>query len=103
MRKITLIVVLIACAAVGYAQNGRSMRQKIAVTSVSRNSFPVNPAAVIFTDNMNGDNSIAGLVARGYTTYWRGTGVQPLPADGSPEWYQGDTVNFITSYNGPAD
>ena len=59
-------------------------------------SFPINPSAIIFTDNMDGDNTVAGLVGRGYATYYRGGGPPGL----FPEWFQGDSTAYA-SYNGP--
>ena len=59
-------------------------------------SFPINPSAIIFTDNMDGDNTVAGLVGRGYATYYRGGGPPGL----FPEWFQGDSAAYA-SYNGP--
>ncbi len=96
MRKITLLFVLIACATGVYAQSSRTARPVKANISALKNYIPVSPAAVIFTDNMDADNTVAGLTGRGYTTYFRGTGGAGL----LPEWVQGDPTVFL-AYNGP--
>ncbi len=99
MKKITLLVLLITCFTAGYSQTGRATRQPVKNSNNTlRNATLItpSPAAVIFTDAMNGDNSIAGLNARGYVTYFRGSG----PVGILPEWFQGDGA-AIPSYNGP--
>ena len=101
MKKFTLMVVALFSFGVMNAQtagkvaaNG-SRTAHATTTSVQRNGSPVNPATVIFSDNMDGDNSVAGLTARGYTTYYRSGG-----APGSTAvWFQGNPTVF-TAYNG---
>jgi hypothetical protein len=108
MRKITLLVAMVTLCITGYAQTGKAPREftpKKNVQNLNKNSFPVvNIAAPIFSDDMNGDNSPTGLAARGYTTYWRGAGTQPVVGvdpDATHPWYQGDPVGWINSFNGP--
>lgn len=97
MRKISTLIILMACAVGVYAQSSRSTNQTVKTQpSALKNYVPVSPAAVIFTDNMDTVNSIAGLVARGYATYFRGSGAPGI----LPEWGQGDPVAFA-AYNGP--
>lgn len=102
MKKFTLMVVALFSFGVMNAQTAskvaakRSRTAQTAHTSVQRNGSPVNPAAVIFSDNMDGDNTVTGLTARGYTTYFRGTGGVGL----TDTWFQGNPANFV-SYNGP--
>jgi len=50
----------------------------------------------LYTDNFDGANDTAALHARGYLTYWRGTGSGGL----LPEWFQGSAINF-PAFNGP--
>ena len=97
MRKISTLILLMTCAVGVYAQSSRSTNQTVRIQpSALKNYVPVSPAAVIFTDNMDTVNSIAGLVARGYATYFRGSGAPGI----LPEWGQGDPVAY-SSYNGP--
>ncbi|MEO5569844.1 MAG: choice-of-anchor J domain-containing protein [Bacteroidia bacterium] len=53
-------------------------------------------AAYLFSDNMDSANDTVSLAARGYLTYYRGTG----PQGSSPTWFTGVAVVF-TSFNGP--
>jgi hypothetical protein len=97
MKRITLLLALAVmntCFA-GLDKTGRPFEKR--TTAMNRNYYPVAPVStILFSDNMNGDNSVAGLVARGYTTYYRGTG----PQGTTPEWYQGDPT-AIVALNGP--
>ena len=101
MKKFTLMVVALFSFGVMNAQTASkvaaygSRTAHATTTTVQRNVSPVNPAAVIFSDNMDGDNTVIGLTARGYATYYRGTGLPGV----SPTWFQGNPLNFI-SYNG---
>jgi Secretion system C-terminal sorting domain len=90
----------------GYSQSARKSGSTAKTGSLQlRNAgfVPINPAAVIFTDNMDGDNSLSGLGLRGYSTYGRSIG--PVDTTGmgvGPIWFQGDPLAF-SSYNGPAN
>ena len=103
MKKITL---LLSCFSLCMAVNAQSLKNSI--TNSTRNWISetntaqrnpsmhiINAATTLFLDSMEGDNSVAGLTGRGYTTYFRGTGGPGL----SPEWYQGDITAF-TAFNG---
>lgn len=57
----------------------------------------LSAAAIIYSDNMDGSNDTLGLQARGYLTYFRGTGQSLV----NPYWMQGDIVNYFPAYNGP--
>jgi hypothetical protein len=105
MKKFTMMVAALFCLGISQAQStnkGRISRSNVSTTNsvVTRNSTPINPAAIIFTDAMDADNSIAGLTARGYTTYFRGAG----GPGAIPEWYQGAGVangGSFDAFNGP--
>ncbi|MFA7362039.1 MAG: choice-of-anchor J domain-containing protein, partial [Candidatus Kapaibacterium sp.] len=58
-----------------------------------------SPNAILkFVDSLDGDNTIAGLEARGYKTYFRGT----PPAGTSVVWYQGTPTSIgYPAFNGP--
>lgn len=106
MKKITLLILTLAFCSVGYSQSARKLRPGTKGAVAQRHGVivnPVNPAATIFTDNMDGDNSLSGLALRGYTTYSRSIGaVDTTGLDLSPIWYQGDPSAF-DAYNGPVD
>jgi hypothetical protein len=69
-------------------------------TYTSNQALPKNggipSAAVAFSDDFSLPNDVAGLVARGYLTYYRGTG----PAGTLPEWFQGNVNNWGDYNNG---
>ena len=60
--------------------------------------FHSTNAILKFVDSLNGNNTIAGLSARGYLTYFNGT----PPAGTSTIWYQGDPASIgFSAFNGP--
>lgn len=101
MKKFTLMVVALFSFGVMNAQtaskvaaNG-SRTAQATHSSVQRNGSPVNPTAVIFSDDMEGDNSVTGLTTRGYSVYFRSVG-----GPGSTDtWFQGNPLVFA-AYNG---
>ena len=58
-----------------------------------------SPNAILkYVDSLDGDNTLAGLAARHYLTYFNGT---PPPGT-SAIWYQGDQASIgFPAYNGP--
>jgi hypothetical protein len=62
--------------------------------SVTKNGTPA--INVAYSDACDLDNSVAGLEARGYKTYFNGTG----PVGTTATWFQGNPAVFA-SYNGP--
>jgi len=104
MKKITLF--FLALFTVGMIQAQSTQRSSARMHSTSKKQSPISnlqksgvgthvAASNLFTDNMDGDNSVAGLTAKGYTTYFRGTGGPGI----APEWIQGDTSVFF-AFNG---
>ncbi len=106
MKKITLLLFLLVSIVSIQAQSIQKSKSRVKLSSnkiqpIANSLKSTNPSissSVIFADNMEGDNTVAGLVARGYTTYFRGTGGQGGPGQ-VPEWIQGDT-SYYKAYNG---
>ena len=109
MKKLSLIVsVVLMASSMAFSQNAAVMGsagarsaatnqvQKFSrIGNALKNSTPT-PAAVTYVDSCDGDNSLTGLAARGYTTIFNGTGVVGV----QDIWYQGQTAVF-NAFNGP--
>lgn len=103
MNKFTLAMAgIIMCASVTaqtpqnadvHGSRGKSIPSGVTVSM--KNGYTPNPAAVLFTDDMDNLNDTTSLQARGYYTYWRGTGVMGTTA----AWFQGNATVF-PDYNG---
>ncbi len=106
MKKITLLLFLLISIGTLQAQSIQQSKSRVKLTSNKihpianslKSANPSTSASVIFSDNMEGSNTVAGLVARGYSTYFRGTGGQG-GAGQLPEWIQGDT-SYYYAFNG---
>ena len=103
MKTFTLLMIALGFGAFATAQNASVNGCRNCITSnnqmVQRHQ-PASPstAAVVFADDMNGDNTVSGLYARGYHVFYRGTG----PQGAVPPFFQGNPpVSGIVSFNGP--
>jgi hypothetical protein len=79
------------------AEGTKSSGHALKLGTHAPNTFNI-VCSPIFTDNFDGANDTTSLQARGYLTYYRGTGPQGTTAT----WYQGATAVF-NSFNGPVD
>lgn len=102
MRKIsTFIIAAMLFSASAFAQSAQSTATGSRTAVVPSNSpqafggYVPSPSAVIFSDDMDALNDTSSLQARGYFTYYRGTG----PQGSTATWYQG-VPSVFPDFNG---
>lgn len=95
----TILLFLVSCLLIGstYSQESiYSSRLPEEVKIAESNNTYVIENFIRFNDNMDGDNTVTGLEARGYVAF-RGPNAGPA---GTTFWFQGNPATFV-AYNGP--
>lgn len=95
----TILLFLVSCLLIGSSYSQESVfssRLPEEVKIAESNNTYVIENFIRFNDNMDGDNTVPGLEARGYVAF-RGPNAGPA---GTTFWFQGNPATFV-AYNGP--